>query len=130
MFIGSFPLEMREKFLELVYKLAHVDGEYAEEEAELVRSYQVELGIEYIKETGGVEELVDFFAAQDETARKICLFELLGVVKADGVVSAEETELIDKVQSAFGLKKETVQTIGDLVEELQNVYDKIYQVLF
>ena len=130
MFIGSFPLEMREKFLELVYKLAHVDGEYAEEEAELVRSYQVELGIEYIKETGDIEELVDFFAAQDETARKICLFELLGVVKADGVVSAEETELIDKVQSAFGLTRETVQTIGDLVEELQNVYDKIYQVLF
>lgn len=116
--------------MELVYKLAHVDGEYAEEEAELVRSYQVELGIEYIKETGDIEELVDFFAAQDETARKICLFELLGVVKADGVVSAEETELIDKVQSAFGLTRKTVQTIGVLVEELQNVYDKIYQVLF
>ena len=130
MFIGSFPLEMREKFLELVYKVAHIDGEYAEEEAELVRSYQTELGIEDIKETGGIEELVDFFAAQDETARKICLFELLGMVKADGVVSAEETRLIDKVQSAFGLTRETVQAIGDLVEELQIVYDKIYQVLF
>ena len=40
MFLQVMNMEEKEKFLEFVYKIANVDGEYAEEEQEIIDSYK------------------------------------------------------------------------------------------
>ena len=51
MFLQVMNMEEKMKFLEFVYKIANIDGEYAEEEIEIVNSYKNELGINEIPET-------------------------------------------------------------------------------
>ena len=45
MFLNSMSTDEKDRFLELAYKLAQIDGEYAEEEEEIINSYKAELGI-------------------------------------------------------------------------------------
>ncbi len=41
MFLQVMNNEEKEKFLELVYKIANIDGEYAQEEEELINNYKL-----------------------------------------------------------------------------------------
>lgn len=130
MFLQVMNTEEKEKFLELVYKIANIDGEYAEEEQEMVNSYKNELGLSKVPETSDIDGLVRYFSAKATELKKIVLFETVGLINADEKIEKEEADLLDKMSRAFGLDKDVVDRIKSVAKKLQDVYDEVYSALF
>lgn len=129
MFLNSMSTDEKERFLELAYKLAQVDGDYAEEEEEIINSYKAELGISDIGDTGSIDELIDFFATRNEPVKKIVLFELYGMICADSKIEESEKDVFEKLKTKFDLSEELVKRVTEVAGELQAVYDKVYDIL-
>ena len=129
MFLQVMNTEEKEKFLELVYKIANIDGEYAEEEQEIVNSYKNELGLSKVPETSDIDGLVRYFSAKATELKKIVLFETVGLINADEKIEKEEADLLDKMSGAFGLDKDVVDRIKSVAKKLQDVYDEVYSAL-
>ena len=130
MFLQVMNTEEKEKFLELVYKIANIDGEYAEEEQEIVNSYKNELGLSKVPETSDIDVLVRYFSAKATELKKIVLFETVVLINADEKIEKEEADLLDKMSGAFGLDKDVVDRIKSVAKKLQDVYDEVYSALF
>ena len=129
MFLNSMSTDEKERFLVLAYKLAKTDGNYAAEEEEIINSYKAELGIADIGDTGSIDDLIDFFATRNETVKKIVLFELYGMICADSKIEESEKDVFEQVKTKFGISEELVKQITGVADELQAVYDKIYDIL-
>lgn len=130
MFVHVMGKEEREKFLELIYKIANIDGDYVAEEEELIDSYKAELELSDIKDTDTIEEIIDYFSSKSESIRKIVLFEVYGMINADGKIDISEEKLFNLSQEKFGISEQQTKAIINVAEELQKVYDKVYDVLF
>ena len=130
MFVHVMGKEEREKFLELIYKIANIDGDYVAEEEELIDSYKAELELSDIKDTDTIEEIIDYFSSKSESIRKIVLFEVYGMINADGKIDNSEEKLFNLSQEKFGISEQQTKAIINVAEELQKVYDKVYDVLF
>lgn len=130
MFLNVLNQEEKNKFMEFVYVVANIDGDYDESEKELVNNYQVELGIKQLPEiTDSVEDLINYFSKCLESVKKIIVFEVYGLILSDNVISPEEKKILDSFEKQFAIDNEKLKSIKSLVTELQSVYDKIYDVL-
>ena len=98
MFADRLDAEAREKFLELVYKLASCDGGYGEEEQEIIDSYRNELSVHEIPDTGSIHELADYFSEKETQVKKIVLFEVCGIILSDQNVGENEQEAFDYIK--------------------------------
>lgn len=130
MFANVMDLSEKEKFLELINKIAQCDEDYSEEEEELLNNYMIELGLQEVRDTDTLEGLVGFFAGKAPELRKIVFFELYGMIMADAKIEAKEDELIDMIEKAFGLSESQYADIITAAEKLRRAYDRIYEVLF
>lgn len=130
MFLQVMNTEEKEKFLEFIYKVANIEGEYVEEEKELINSYKNELGISEILDTCNIEELIEYFSTKTTEMKKIILFEVIGLINSDDKVVKEEEEFLNKIIVSFGLDNEIVERIKSVAKKLQNVYDEVYDTLF
>lgn len=129
MFLHSMSTYEKERFLELAYKLAKIDGNYAEEEEEIINNYKAELSIVDIGDTGNIDDLIDFFATRNEPVKKIVLFELYGIICADNKIEESEKDVFKKIKTKFGISEELAKQITEISDELRTVYDKIYNIL-
>lgn len=130
MFLNALNQEDKKKFLELLYKIANCDGEYAEEEAEIIRNYQLELGISEIPETATQAELIAYFGEATETVRKIVLFEIYGLITSDDTIAAGERQALLEIADSFRFDQAQVLELETLAEKLRQVYDEIYDAIF
>jgi uncharacterized tellurite resistance protein B-like protein len=130
MFANVMNQSEKEKFLELIYKIAQCDEEYSEEEEEILNNYKAELGMENVNDTDTLEGLVTFFAGKSPELKKIVFFELYGMIMADRKIEKNEAELMEMIEKAFGLPESQYKDIISVAEDLRNVYERIYEVLF
>lgn len=130
MFLQVMNTEEKMKFLEFVYKIANIDGEYAEEEIEIVNSYKNELGINEIPETDDINGIIEYFSTKEEVLKRIIIFETIGLINADNKIELEETDLMNKMVKSFHLDSEVVEKIDMVAKRLQDVYDDVYTAIF
>ena len=130
MFVNLFDQEEKEKFLELIYKMATCDGVYAEEEKELLNNYKIEFGIDQIPDTLSVHDLVQYFAEKTDDKKKIVLFELYGMVLADDEIGEQEKDLFEEIKKIFALNTEVYDKIEKAAVTLKEAYDAVYDAIF
>ncbi|HHQ4317878.1 TPA: hypothetical protein ACSQRH_000381 [Clostridium perfringens] len=131
MFLDVLNKEDKANFLEFVNLIAKCDGEFAEEEKEILNNYMVETGINEIPDNNkNIEDIVEYFSKRDEAVRKIILFEAYGLVLADNKITDEEKEIIMELDKMSGLNKEKLNEVKEVVIRLQKVYDDIYNLIF
>ena len=130
MFLQVMNTEEKMKFLEFVYKIANIDGEYAEEEIEIVNSYKNELGINEIPETDDINSIIEYFSTKEEVLKRIIIFETVGLINADNKIEPEEADLMNKMVKSFHLDSEVVEKIDMVAKRLQDVYDDVYTAIF
>ena len=130
MFVNLFDQEEKEKFLELIYKMASCDGVYAEEEKELLNNYKIEFGIEQIQDTLSVQELVKYFAKKTDEKKRIVLFELYGMVLADDEIGKREKDLFEEIKKTFGMNTAVYDKIEKAAVTLKEAYDAVYDAIF
>lgn len=130
MFTSILSEEERGKFLELIYKMACCDGEYAEEEQELLDNYKKELMIDTIPETDSINGLADYFSTKSNCIKRIVLFEVWGMILADRNVGKAEKAAFEYIKKAFDLEDSVIEKVVSVANELQRAYDHVYDVLF
>lgn len=130
MFVNLMNVEEKKNFLELVYKIANCDGEFSDDEEELVNSYKMELGISDIPDTKSIDELIALFADKAIQLKKIVFFELYGMIMADGKVVDAETEILNNLKNQLSLGEEFYAELVNAATELQKAYDMVYSAIF
>lgn len=128
--VNILDQEERKKLLGLIYKLACCDGEYADEEKEIISNYKIELDVHEISDTDSINELCDYFATKPEKIRKIVMFEVLGMILADKKFVPEEVEVFNSIKKSFSLNDRDMTEIISHATTLQKEYDQVYDVLF
>lgn len=129
MFLNNLDSAEKENFLSLVYQIAKVDGNYDDEEISIIEKYKFELGINEIKEDKTISELVDYFSSRDLSIKKTVLFEVYYLIISDDVLDKDEVSSLSLLETRLGISKNTVNEIETAVEELNDVYEKIYDML-
>lgn len=130
MFANLFNSEEKENFLELVYKIATCDGEYAAEEEELVNNYKIELSINNIPETKSISELIEYFSHKETPLKKVVFFELYGMIMADSYIADNESKILDYLKEKFTLNEKEYLKMITAANELQRAYDLVYDAVF
>lgn len=130
MFTHLMNEEEKNKFLELVYKISKIDGEYAQEEEELINSYKNELGLEVIEDTESINTLISYFGNKPKELKRIVVFEIYGMILADDKIEKNEEQVLNEIRKEFNFEEGELEDILSLVKRLQNVYDDIYNVIF
>ena len=130
MFTNLFNEEEKKNFLELVYRIASCDGEYEDEEKELVNSYKKELGIDTVPDTSSMDQLISYFSDKSESLKRIVFFELYGMVMADGKIDNEESAVVEEIEKKFNLGESVYTKLIDAAHSLQTAYDKVYNAVF
>lgn len=130
MFTDVLQEDEKKDFLELIYKMANVDDDYAEEEQFVVEKYKLELGLTDIPDTKNVDDILVAFGTKSEETRKTVFFELYTMILADDVIEDEEEEFIGKVKNAFGLDDAVVEAIETAAKDYQAALEKVYEAVF
>ena len=151
MFLGMIGNQCRKDFLELAIELCMADGNFADDEREMLRQYGVEVGVvgtesaEVMmnryekaiteKENNGEDSCKRDFRIHtlierikdnsDERERKIILFELLGLAYADDNFAEEEKKFIREAKEVFGIEDEFVEKAMLLLEQYMELQEKI-----
>ena len=129
MFLNILNFEERNRFAELMYKVAQSDNDYADDEKELIENYKKELGITNILDTRSIDELLDYFALKSIQTQKLVWFELYGMLMADSIITKEENIIANKVKCKFKISSDQINTIKSAADSLQIAYDKVYECL-
>ena len=120
--------EEREKFFELIYKLASCDGVFREEEQELIEGCRRELDIRDNPDTGSFENLADYFGRCDDRVKKIVLFEVCGIILADNEVGENEQKAFDYLKEALAVDEQ--EEIISIANDLKLIQDRIKDIVF
>ena len=120
--------EEREKFFELIYKLASCDGVLREEEQELIEGCRRELDIRDNPDTGSFENLADYFGRCDDRVKKIVLFEVCGIILADNEVGENEQKAFDYLKEALAVDEQ--EEIISIANDLKLIQDRIKDIVF
>lgn len=130
MFLRNLSEENKRKYLELAYKIATYDGEYAETEKELMEAYKTETGIDNIENSMDISELIKYFSNESELIQKIVWFELFSMINADYKITSEEEEISQIVKKYFTITQEKMQDIEDVVFLMHRAYKLAINSLF
>ena len=130
MFTDVLQEDEKKDFLELIYKMANVDDDYAEEEQFVVKKYMNELDLDEIPDTKDVDEIIKSFGEKSEETRKTVFFELFSMILADDVIEDSEEEFLEKIRQAFKLDAEVVEKIEAAAKNYQAAIETVYEAVF
>ena len=129
MYTNRLDQEEREKFLELIYKLASSDGAIDEEELELIQEYQRELSVEDIPDTDSLSGLACYFGEKDLKVRKTVLFEVCQIILSDHNVGENEQKAFDYIKKVLALDPQVTEDIVSVANDLKIIRDRIYDLI-
>lgn len=127
MYLSMLNNEQKHLFLDLELYMSKVDGDFSEEEKNIINAHCMEMRIDnnnYESEVA-VDEL--FTAIKEKFTHKekhILFLELTATVLADGVYDEAEKELIDKLAEILDITKNEVQEVFKLITDLKDVYSR------
>ena len=107
MYLALLNSDEKEMFLGLAYNLATVDGDYSDEEKNVIIGYCQEMQCEFDEKTmikPNEHILNKINAISDKRAKKIVIFELIGLAMADGKYDDNERELLKKLAEGFNIE--------------------------
>lgn len=109
MYLSLLNTKQKKLFLSLAYNLAVSDGDFSENERQVINSYSVEMNLEFKMEDidNDINRVVNEINSICEIReKKIIVFEMVGLAMADYNFDDGEREIIQKALSIFGLDSE------------------------
>lgn len=127
MFLNQLSLEEKEAFLSLSVNAAKANGEFTAEEHLMVEEYCREMGIAFfdMSETKTVDEIAEVYKNSTEQHKKIVVFEILGLMFADGNYDSQEKEFVLDFVGRIGVTEEEVDKEIGLLQEYLGVVKRV-----
>lgn len=132
MFLMELDQKEKELFWEIALNLVAADGVITEEEVDLLKQYQKEMGTEYLIEKNNVasiEELCKEIACCDDRKKRVIYFELLGLAYADNDFANEEKELLDTYAKVVGVGDQDCAEMKKCIDDIYDVYSRLAVIL-
>lgn len=132
MYLAKLSKEQKELFLGLAYELSNIDGNYSEDEKNIMSEYCREMGIEFHKETMvmPIEKLIDRInEISNDRDKKIFIFELVGLAMVDQKYDVTERELIRKMEETFETHMDFSQKCESIINEYISFQTRINQLV-
>ncbi|MCR4611946.1 MAG: TerB family tellurite resistance protein [Lachnospiraceae bacterium] len=113
-------------FYSIVKHFVSVDGEYSDDEKNLVNGFldEMQLKEEQINEIAP-DDAIDMLTFSTYSTRKKIFIELIGVSLCDEVLHIEEKNYLDKIATAFQISDEEKEELIKVVHELLGVYGRM-----
>lgn len=106
MFLDRLKNEEKKAFMVIADHAAKINGIIEEQEKRLLSEYCKELQIsDYETESMGYEDAVSLFATVEHSGKRILIFEILGLLYADGIFDDKEKRFIIELTQSIGLDK-------------------------
>ncbi len=112
MFLSVLNQKENENFLELAKLAMLVDGVITEEEKTVLDNFKRETGLmDYEFKNLEYRELQMYFDTRTKTVKKAVLFEISGMLYADGEVSDDEHTWILNLGTSWGFRENEIKKI-------------------
>ena len=132
MYLALLNENEKEVFLGMAYNLATVDGNYCDAEKTVISGYCQELQYTFDEETmiKPMETLIQIVKEHsDDKVKKIFVFELIGLVMADGNYGDDEREMLGKMMAECGIEESFAEKCENIVSEYIEFQTRINQLV-
>lgn len=113
MFLSKLDNNEKESFLMLAHNIARSDGDFSENEQNMIDTYCMEMqisGVNYDKNNFSLELILDTFKSQEN--QKIVLLEIMALVFSDGLHEKEQ-EILNVIADKFNVSEDLTVVYGE-----------------
>ncbi len=132
MFLNTLNNEEKTMFIDMAVHVSQSNGIIEEKEQSMLDLYCNEMGINSYNRTElhSIDEIKTLFSSSSESAKRIAVFELLGLGYMDGNYDELETSIIKDFATSIGLTKETYNRLNRDIEDYTTVLGFIQNHIF
>lgn len=126
MFLSVLDREEKDAFMNLLYNVAKIDGNFTETEQAYINAYSVEMGLDMAGEDAYVntnEELIEQLSSSSKRNQKVIYIELIGLMLTDGMHKKEKS-FLDVLAKGFSITEDETAEIIKWVEDITPLYSK------
>ncbi len=120
MYLALLNENQKKLFLGLAYNLASMDGDYSEQEKQMIDSYCMEMHIEF-NDSIVDKEVNNIVNEMNETCneqlKRVIIFESIGLAMSDGKYDEKEKDFIVMMTKTFGIDSNFVEHSEKLLTE-------------
>ena len=132
MYLTLLNEKQKEFFLGLAYNISNIDGDFSNDEQDMIESYCKEMNIEYSDSIA--KQKIDFLLSNitsifDEKAIKIILFELIGLAMVDNNFDTSERNFLNKIISLYPIDEKIINNIEDYIKSYLDLQNKINNLI-
>lgn len=122
MYLEMLSEKERKIFMDLAYMAMECDGEVAQEELEMIRSYEAECRLPGFKRTQRTfDECIKLLKQSEMQHRRIVLLELIGIWAADNVWKTPELNMMDRVSASLGISQDLANRMKRWSREFREI---------
>ena len=130
MFLHLLKDNEKEAFIDLCRLAAACNGSVSEEEEITIEQYCAEMGISFpMSHAQTLEGVLSCFTDSDIRSRKIVVFEIIGLIFADGDFDEKESQFIEKISGALGISIHQVSEMLELTGRYLHVLNDMLCVI-
>jgi hypothetical protein len=96
-FLHVFSAAEQRLFAQVAISLVHADARLDPREDALLETLRLEMGLDHMPAEAGSVESLDFSEVGSQLIARVILFELAGIVTADGEIHEDEREILEDV---------------------------------
>lgn len=128
MFLSHLSNSSKELFLKLCINAAKANNVVEEQEQAIIKAYCHEMNVPYLNnfETVPFDALLSQIKELPTVEKKIIIFEILALMKADNVYDSDEIQFINKLANACGFSEKSIEKYMDLL----NTYTSLCKILY
>lgn len=132
MFLNNLNDIQKRLFQKLAIKAAEANGVVEIEEKNMLKCFAIEMNIKPIYDTDiSLDNLLtEIIENSDEQILRIFLFETLAIIISDSEFDDDEIKFIDMLRLKFGIEKEKVDEMLEVLYEYTKVFNKINSLIF
>lgn len=128
MYLSLLREEQKNLYINLAVHFASVDGDFSQEEKNMIDAYCYEMGISY-DYSQKIPALIDVVeqlnAISNMHEKKMILFEIVGLAKADNNFHEDERRMIALMIERFAIKDTFVDECEHVIEDYMKLQTRI-----
>lgn len=132
MYLDNLNYEEKHSFIELAKIVSEIDGEVSFEETNVINQYIKEIRFSENFEFSyrDFDGILKSFENSSLTNKKIILFEILILVKADNKFCEKEKEIINLLVKSFNINREDCKDLMDITSAISLSLRKASEIIF
>lgn len=132
MYLKLLNSKEKDLFLEMANILASSDGNYSEDEKEIINCYCDEMQIPFKQNivTRPVEDIVDEInQICNEDVKRIFIYELIGLAKVDGDYDENERRIVSNMENIFDMETGFALKCEELIDDYIIFQERINRII-